>query len=93
MNKFDKLKTISNNAAKQASEDCAAKIEKLTKNQLDEVLAELKNSRVNKGEIEELIGKVQASTDKNKAVRDFIDKSENVCKVVAGIIGKMITIG
>jgi hypothetical protein len=35
MNKFDKLKAISNNAAKQASKDCAVKIGKLTNNQLD----------------------------------------------------------
>lgn len=92
MNKFDKLKSISNSAARQASEDCAAKIEKLTKSQLDTVLTELKNSGVNKKEVEELLSKVQVSTDKNKAVRDFMDKSENVCKMVAGIIGKMITV-
>ena len=92
MNRFDRLRAISNNAAKQASEDCASKIKKLTNNQLDEVLAELKNSRVNKREVEELMDKVQASTDKNKAVREFIDKSENICKAVTNIIGKMIII-
>lgn len=92
MNKFDKLKSISNSAAKQASEDCAAKIEKLTKNQLDAVLSELQSSGVNKNEVNELLSKVQVSTDKNKAVRDFMDKSENICKMVAGIIGKMITV-
>jgi hypothetical protein len=92
MNKFDKLKSISNSAAKQASEDCAAKIEKLTKCQLDTVLAELKSSGVNKNEVNELLSKVQVSTDKNKAVRDFMDKSENICQIVASIIGKVITV-
>ena len=93
MSKFDKLKAISNNAAKQASEDCSVKIEKLTKSQLNIVFAELKRSGVDKNEVDELLSKVQVSTDKNKAVRDFIGKSENVCKLVAGIIEKMITIG
>ncbi|MDL2277394.1 hypothetical protein LJC57_02265 [Parabacteroides sp. OttesenSCG-928-G07] len=92
MNKFDKLKSISNSAAKQASEDCAAKIEKLTKSQLDTLLAELKSSGVNKNEVNELLSKVQVSTNKNKAVRDFMKKSENICQVVAGIIGKMVTV-
>lgn len=90
MNKFDKLKAISNNAAKQASKDCTVKIGKLNNNQLDEILAELKRNREHRDEVNELLSKVQTSTDKNKTVRDFIDKSENVCNMIAGIIGKII---
>ncbi|MFA7492961.1 MAG: DUF1133 family protein [Proteiniphilum sp.] len=90
MNKFDKLKVISNNAAKQASEDCAAKIKKLTNSQLNIVLAELKTSGVNKSEVDDLLRKVQASTDKNKVVKDFVSNSENICLAVIGIMKRII---
>jgi len=90
MNKFDKLRAISNNAAKQASADCASRIEKLTTNQLDAVIAELKNSGANKDEVNKLCQEIQTATDKNKAVQNFVHKSENVCQAMADIIGRIL---
>jgi len=90
MNKFDRLKSISNNAAQQASVDCTAKIEKLTNSQLDEVIKELKNNGANKNEVAELVRVVQAATDKNKALQDFVGKSQNICQAVSTIIGKFV---
>ena len=89
MTKFDKLKTASNNVAQQILADYAAKIEVLTVGQLNGILADLPNSKINKSELNELLSKVQAATDKNKVLKEYMSKSTNVCQAVIGILAKI----
>lgn len=90
MNKFDRLREISNDAAQQASADCASKIEKLTSNQLDTIIEELKKSGANRSDVTRLCQEIQTSTDKNKTVQNFVHKSEIICQAVADIVGRIL---
>lgn len=90
MNKFEKLRAISNEAAKQASANCAARVAKLTENQLSTVMDELKRNCADKSEVSRLEREIQSATDKNAALQNFVHKSQAVCQSVADIIGQIL---
>lgn len=86
MNKLDKLKKASAKASQQTSDELAAKIEALTLTQFDSLIESLRNTSVNDQDVARLIAAVDAATDKNKVIRDYIAQSESLAKAVGGVL-------
>lgn len=77
-------------AAKQAAEETnqhfAEKIFSLTASQINNVLDELKKSSVSKEAVESIEKIILSSTDKNKKLKEIVDKGDELAKVIMNII-------
>jgi len=77
-------------AAKQAAEETnqhfAEKILSLTASQINNILDELKKSSVSKDAVESIKKIILSSTDKNKKLKEIVDKGDELAKVIMNII-------